>query len=104
NNTYSSVSIDERARLKFADLVYPQELAYSPGPSTASTHCACIDDPAINERCHTSEQVLRPINEPAIELVEIKFTAQQFNFDRFGRASTVESNCESDSHNKCNNC
>jgi len=52
------------------------------------------------EGCHTSKQLLRPINEPTIELVEIEFATQQLDLDRFSRASAVKSNGESESENQ----
>src|SRR5262249_2673117 len=92
---------EEHVGLKIAHLDQPQQRADAQRASTAPADCACIDHPAIDEGGHTSEELLRPINEPAIELVEIKLAAQQIDLDRFSHASAVKCNRESDSENQC---
>jgi hypothetical protein len=62
----------KRVTLKIADLKQSQERADAPRSAAASAHCACINDPSINESCDAREELLSPVNQPAVKLVEIK--------------------------------
>src|SRR5207237_6987074 len=79
------------------------ESANAPSCSTASTYRASIDDPSIKEGCHACEEFLCPVNQPAVELVEIKLVTQWLEvLHRFGGAVVVEGNRQPSSDNQRN--
>src|SRR5207237_9520251 len=71
------------------------ERADTPRSAAHTAHYAGIDDPAIEEGRDGGEKFLRPMDQPAIKLVDIKKPSQKIDLDRLARPVSVKCNRQS---------